>query len=221
MKLGGRGSGRDWDYDGGEILADGIVHGIGLVFALVGSAALLGLLMTRGSDEGSTAAHVVYCATLLITLSASAAYNLWPVSPVKWVLRRVDHAMIFGLIAGTYTPFLARVGRLDTSLLLGGIWAAGLIGMALKLWQVGRRERLATVMYIALGWSGVLALGSISASMPVASLVLLIAGGLLYSGGTTFHHWRGLRFQNAIWHAFVLGGAACHFVAVLLAAHVA
>ncbi len=209
----GAGRAHEWAYDGGEILADGIVHGLGLVLAVAGSIALLGFLVA----PGGALSHSIYCATLLITLTASAAYNLWPVSPTKWALRRLDHAMIFGLIAGTYTPFLARIGSLETSLLLAAIWGAAVTGMVVKLINVGRRERLATVLYIALGWSGVVTIRTISGSMPAASLVLLLIGGLLYSGGAVFHHWRSLRFQNAIWHSFVLGGAAAHFTAVLLA----
>ena len=96
----GRGAERDWRYDGHEILADGLVHGLGLALAVVGTVTLLGLLITRSGDVGTTAAHAIYCLTLLVTLGASAAYNLWPVSRVKWALRRLDHAMIFGLIAG-------------------------------------------------------------------------------------------------------------------------
>ena len=207
---------RTWDYDGSEIVADGLVHGVGLVLALAGSCALIGWLVAS-ADVSATVAHAVYCTTLLVTLGASAAYNMWPVSRTKWALRRLDHAMIFGLIAGTYTPFLARIGSLETVVLLSAIWTVSVAGMVLKLLDVGKREWLATGLYIALGWSGVLLLRSIIGSLPAESLVLLIVGGLLYSGGAAFHHWRSLRFQNAIWHGFVLGGAACHFAAVLVA----
>ncbi len=213
----GQGAERDWRYDGPEIIADGVVHGLGLALAVVGTVTLLGLLIMQRGDASMTAAHAVYCATLLVTLGASAAYNLWPVSPVKWVLRRVDHAMIFGLIAGTYTPFLARIGSIETNLMLAAIWIASLGGMVLKLLDIGRREWLATVLYLAVGWSGIATLGLIVASLPGTSLALLLTGGGLYSGGVAFHHWRGLRFQNAIWHAFVLGGAVCHFLAILVA----
>lgn len=215
----GRGAERDWRYDGHEILADGVVHGLGLALAAAGTVTLLGILIVQRGDIGMAAAHAIYCLSLLVTLGASAAYNLWPVSPVKWALRRLDHAMIFGLIAGTYTPFLARIGSIETNLMLAAIWIASFGGMVLKLLDIGRREWLATAMYLAVGWSGLATLGLIVASLPGTSLALLLAGGILYSGGVAFHHWRGLRFQNAIWHAFVLGGAMCHFAAVLIAVH--
>jgi hemolysin III len=212
----GRGSSRDWTYDTGEIVADGVVHGLGLLFAVVGCIALLGFQLQDGG-AARIGAHAVYCASLLVTLTASAAYNMWPVGPLKWALRRVDHAMIFGLIAGTYTPFLVHAGRGETTVLLVVIWLVSVSGMVLKALAIEGHEWLSTGLYIALGWSGVLVIGSIVGTMPAASLALLLAGGLLYSGGVAFHHWRSLRFQNAIWHGFVLAGAVAHFTAVLIA----
>ena len=206
---------RAWPYDASEIWADGVVHVTGLVLAAVGTVVLLTLVSPE--DGAGLAAHVVYCMTLLITLSVSAAYNLWPVSAWKWRLRRVDHAMIFGLIAGTYTPFLIRGGQFGTDLLLVGIWSLSLVGIGLKLADVGRREWVSTVLYLALGWSGLLAVRTLLGVLPLASVWLIVAGGLLYSTGSIFHHWRALRFQNAIWHGFVLAAASCHFAAVLTA----
>jgi hemolysin III len=206
---------RAWPYGFGEILADGIVHGLGLVLALIGTILML-VFFSPGNPTGLLS-HAVYCGTLLVTLTASAIYNMWPVSPTKWVLRRVDHAMIFGLIAGTYTPFLIGIHSLDTEVLLAVIWGVSLLGMGLKLANLGRREWLSTLLYIALGWSGLLAIPTLLGNLPVLSFVLIISGGLLYSFGVIFHHWRSLRFQNAIWHGFVLAAASCHFAAVLAA----
>ena len=214
----GRGSGRSWNYDVSEIVADGVVHGLGLLLAVVGCIALFGFELREGG-LARIGAHAVYGVCLLVTLSASAAYNMWPVSPLKWALRRVDHAMIFALIAGTYTPFLVHADRNETTILLIGIWLVSLVGMVLKGFTSDGHEWLSTGLYIALGWSGILVLGSIVGTMPATSLVLLITGGLLYSGGVAFHHWRSLRFQNAIWHSFVLAGASTHFTAVLIASH--
>ncbi len=205
---------RPWNYDGREIIADGVVHGLGLLLAIAGTVALLAFF---DRDSIGLTAHLVYCASLLITLSASAAYNLWPVSPTKWRLRRVDHAMIFGLIAGTYTPFLVRIGTLETALLLGAIWTVSLVGIGLKLANVGEREWLSTILYIALGWSGLIAIPTLVGNLPLISIELIISGGLLYSVGVAFHHWRALRFQNAIWHGFVLVAASCHFAAIMVA----
>ncbi|WP_131113725.1 PAQR family membrane homeostasis protein TrhA [Lichenihabitans psoromatis] len=206
---------RAWPYGWDEILADGIIHGLGLVLAVVGTVVMMVYFSPR--DHAGLLPHAIYCGTLLITLTASAVYNMWPVSPAKWVLRRVDHAMIFALIAGTYTPFLIRIGSLQSNLLLLVIWTVSLIGMALKLANLGRREWLSTLLYIGIGWSGLLAIPALVGTLPSISLFLIFGGGLLYSFGVIFHHWRALRFQNAIWHGFVLAAATCHFGAVVTA----
>ncbi|RTL76706.1 MAG: hemolysin III family protein, partial [Bradyrhizobiaceae bacterium] len=157
-----------------------------------------------------------YAAGLIAMLAFSAIYNLWPISPVKWVLRRFDHSAIYVLIAATYTPFLAQMtDRRLGFLLMGGVWSVALIGIALKVFYPGRFDKLAVVLYLALGWSGVMAYDSIAASLSSTTLWLIAIGGVLYSAGVIFHAWERLRFQNAIWHGFVLLAAACHYSAVL------
>jgi hemolysin III len=141
---------------------------------------------------------------------------MWPVSPAKWVLRRLDHSAIYLLIAGTYTPFLAQMKSVVASAGLGvGVWLSAAIGMALKLALPGRFDRLAVVLCLLLGWSGVVAYDAFASVLPSASVWLLAIGGILYSVGTLFHVWRDLRFHNAIWHCFVLLAASCHYWAVL------
>ena len=149
-------------------------------------------------------------------LAFSAAYNMWPVSPEKWVLRRFDHSAIYLLIAGTYTPFLMQMKNVLASASLGiGVWLSAGIGMALKLALPGRFDRLAVVLCLLLGWSGVMAYDSLASVLPSSSLWLLAIGGILYSLGTVFHLLKRLRFHNAIWHGFVLLAASCHYSAVL------
>jgi hemolysin III len=149
-------------------------------------------------------------------LALSAAYNMWPVSPAKWILRRFDHSAIYLLIAGTYMPFLAQMKSALVSAGLGaGVWLSAVIGMALKLALPGRFDRLAVVLCLLLGWSGVIVYDSLASALPSASLWLLAIGGILYSVGALFHICRGLRFHNAIWHGFVLIAASCHYSAVL------
>ena len=205
-----------WDYDRAELIADAAVHAAGVVLGLIGAVVIAALALRR---EGQGAAPVlVYVAMLLLMLGFSAAYNMWPVSPVKWVLRRFDHSAIYLLIAGTYTPFLAQMkaGLLTAGLGIG-LWASAGAGVALKLLLPGRFDRVSVALYLILGWSGVLAYQSFAAAIPEASLWLLAIGGVLYSLGILFHAWEGLRFQNAIWHGFVLVAAICHYAAVLVA----
>jgi hemolysin III len=159
---------------------------------------------------------VVYVVGLLSMLGFSAAYNTWPVSPAKWVLRRFDHSAIFVMIAGTYTPFIAQMkADLVAMGLLIGVWLTAVVGIILKLLLPGRFDRLAVVLYLLLGWSGAVVYGPLAAALPNLSLWLLAIGGTLYSVGVIFYAWRSLRFQNAIWHAFVLIAACCHYSAVL------
>jgi hemolysin III len=137
------------------------------------------------------------------------------VSPVKWWLRRLDHSAIYLLIASTYTAFLLPMQSLAAAALLGINWFAALFGTALKLAWPFRFDRTSVALYLVLGWSGLLALRPIGETLPRAALILIVAGGVLYSAGVIFHAWRGLRFQNAIWHGFVLAAALCHYAAVL------
>ena len=197
-------------------IADGVVHAIGLCLGLIG-AVTIAVIAIR-IERVEVAPILIYVIGLVTMLALSAAYNMWPVSPAKWVLRRFDHSAIYLLIAGTYMPFLAQMKSALVSAGLGvGVWASAVIGMALKLALPGRFDRLAVVLCLLLGWSGVIAYDSLASALPSASLWLLAIGGILYSVGALFHVWRGLRFHNAIWHGFVLIAASCHYSAVLLA----
>jgi hemolysin III len=204
-----------WNYDRNEVIADGIVHGVGVVFALIGVTALI-FYATVFSTSGQLAATWVYGTGLVLALAISFAYNIWPVSMVKWHLRRFDHSAIFVLIAATYTPFLQR-GIEDPFLagMLVFIWAMAAGGIALKFLLPGRYDRLAILIYLAMGWVGVFAAGPLLAHLSVTTLTLIVVGGVLYSVGVIFHVWEALRFQNAIWHGFVVAAAAVHYSAVV------
>ncbi len=204
-----------WDYDRAELIADGVVHVLGAVLGVIAASVLI-VLAGLYATTPEIISVSVYVTGLLAMLGLSATYNLWPVSPVKWVLRRFDHSAIYVLIAATYTPFLTEMNdRVVAIVLLIGVWSVAAAGIALKIFFPGRFDRLAVGLYLALGWSGVIAYDSVVASLPTSTLWFIAAGGLLYSLGVIFHVWERLRFQNAIWHSFVLVAAACHYTAVL------
>jgi hemolysin III len=204
-----------WNYTRAEILADGVVHALGVGLGLVG-ATILVLWASTSLSTVALAAVLVYAAALLAMLGISAAYNMWPVSHTKRVLRRLDHSAIYLMIAGTYTPFLSQIkASYQTIGLLIGIWMIALLGAALKLLLPGRFDRLSIGLYLLLGWSFVAIYDTVLPALPFSAFLLLGIGGLLYSGGVAFHVWTSLRFQNAIWHAIVLVAAACHWGAVL------
>ena len=202
-----------WNYDRAEIIADGVVHAAGIVLGLIGAAIVIVVLRARPAALAPT---LIYMIGLIAMLGISAAYNMWPISPTKWLLRRFDHSAIYLLIAGTYTPFLALMkSGLAFAGLTVGIWSSALVGVLLKLALPGRFDRLSIALYLMLGWIGVIAYDHLLPVIPSASLWLLAIGGVLYSLGTLFHLWERLRFQNAIWHGFVLLAAGCHYSAVL------
>jgi hemolysin III len=204
-----------WNYDRAELIADGIVHGVGVSFGLIAGTALIILAAVFASAYEVVTASV-YAAGLLAMLGLSAAYNLWPVSPRKWWLRRFDHSAIYILIAATYTPFFAQMqdGWLAAAL-LAGVWSVAIAGIVIKLRYPGRFDRLAVVLYLAMGWSGLMAYDAVFTTLPTLAVWFIAIGGGLYTLGVVFHAWQRLRFQNAIWHSFVLLGAACHYTAVL------
>ena len=203
-----------WHCDRTEIIADGVVHAIGVGLGLIGAVTIIVVSVRMKRIE--LAPILVYVIGLVAMLAFSAAYNMWPVSPAKWLLRRFDHSAIYLLIAGTYTPFLAQMKNVLASASLGiGVWLSAVIGIVLKLALPGRFDRLAVVLCLLLGWSGVIAYDSLASALPSSSLWLLAAGGILYSLGTLFHLLQRLRFHNAIWHGFVLVAASCHYSAVL------
>ena len=201
-----------WAYDRAEVLADGIIHALGVALGIAGVLSLL--VQVAAHAPARTISALIYGAGLLTVWCLSAIYNLWPISRTKWVLRRFDHAAIFLLIASTYTPFLAHIANPAASRLLVGVWVAACVGMILKLIYPARFERLSILLFLGLGWSGVLLYERVMVSMSSVILWLLAVGGVLYSAGVLFHLWERLRFHNALWHAFVLAAAACHFCAV-------
>src|ERR1044072_3154784 len=202
------------DYDRAEITLHAAVHGVGLVRGIVGTAVLIAFTL-RSPAVGDLPVAIVYATGLLAMLGFSAAYNLWPVSRIKWVLRRFDHSAIYLLIAATYTPFIAQMKKsLIATTLLARIWTVAAIGIVLKLTLPGRFDRLSIVLYLLLSWSGV-AMYEVIAALPAPTLWLRAAGGLLYTFGVIFRLWESLRFQNAIWHVFVMFAAACHYAAVM------
>jgi hemolysin III len=204
-----------WNYDRTELIADGVVHAVGICTGLVAATVLVVLTAIYASAVDIVVVSI-YVAGLLSMLGLSASYNLWPVSPTKWVLRRFDHSAIYVLIAATYTPFIVELKRsILAYALLTGVWCVAIIGIVLKLRWPGRFDRLAVGLYLALGWSGAVLYDQVMATLPTLALAFVIAGGVLYSLGVIFHSWRRLRFQNVIWHCFVLLGAGCHYTAVL------
>ncbi len=204
-----------FQYSRAELIADGIVHAVGIVLAIAAGSVLLSLSVFH-AGPGEYVAAIFYVVSLLTVLSISLAYNLWPMTPAKWILRRCDHAAIYLLIASTYTPFLAQLDDVAAmGWTIGIVWCAAIAGMAIKLLLPGRFDRLAVVFYLAIGWSGVVIARPLLDTLPPVTLGLIVAGGIVYSSGVVVFAWKGLRFQNALWHGFVVVAAGLHCAAVI------
>ena len=181
-----------------EFWADGVVHGVGLLAGLVGTITLGALVVLHG-DWAAAFAMTAYAFGLLAMLVCSAAYNLARKSRRRALLRRFDHAAIFAMIAGTYTPFttLRLEGGWATGL-TSAVWGVALLGILLKLWKPHLVERASIPLYLALGWIIVVALNPLLGALEPSTLILLGVGGLLYTLGVVFHVWQRLPFQNAV-----------------------
>lgn len=207
-------------YSQGERLADAVVHLLALAASLAGAVVLL-LLATGVLDAPPVAglkiaSLAIYGLGLVTIFATSTAYHLATRPGIKETLRRLDHAAIYIMIAGSYTPFaLVAVGGAWGIALLSAVWALALIGVLLKLFRPRRFERVSLVLYLLQGWAILTAIEPLVESVPTSAFVLLAIGGGLYTFGVVFHLWKSLPYHNVVWHCFVVAAASCHYVAIL------
>lgn len=203
------------EYSAGEEIASSAIHGIGIVLSIVGLA-ILCTVAVHGGDARHIASVCIYGATLIVLYSASTLYHSIRHARAKPVLRLFDHAAIFLLIAGTYTPFtLISLHGLWGWSLFAIVWALALAGIALELRCV-RSRTLMAALYVGMGWVGLIAIKPLVASLPSGGLWLVFGGGAAYTLGVPFYLWKRLPFNHAVWHAFVLLGSVLQFFAVWL-----
>ena len=199
----------------GEEIANSLSHGLGLVAALVASPFLI-VRAVRHGDAAFIVGASIFIATMVLLYLGSTLYHALPAGRAKRVFRVVEHAAIFLLIAGTYTPFTLGVLRGTWGwTLLGLVWGLAAAGVALKASSRMSHPMLSTGLYLLMGWLIVIAAEPLSARMPVAGLLWLVAGGLAYTLGVIFFALDArLRYGHFIWHLFVMAGTACHYFAV-------
>ncbi len=202
------------DYSPGEELANRLTHGLGAVCSVAGLA-LMVVFSVRHGDAWQVVSTAIFGATLVLLYTTSTLYHSFRDQQRKVLLRKFDHAAIFLLIAGTYTPFVLVTLRGPWGWsLFGVVWGLAIAGVALKFWFAGRFRVVSTLIYLTMGWLVMIALKPLMAALPAGGLRLLVVGGLCYTGGAVFYLWRRLPYNHAIWHLFVLGGSACHWAAV-------
>lgn len=198
-----------------EIEADFAVHLIGLTIGTFSAPALL-VLAARSTKPAVFYSVLAYSIGLLAMLTSSAVYHLRRSSDRRDLLRRLDHAAIFVMIAGTYTPFTVCVLKGWSAVwMTGSIWLAATAGVAVKLNYRSRYEWGSTAVYLVMGWAVIVFMQPLVVALDPSILILLVVGGALYTIGACIHHWRRLRFHVAIWHSLVLGAAGLHYAAIV------
>lgn len=197
-----------------EEVANSLSHGLGAALAAVFSPRLIGSALDAGSLQAVAAA--VYCASMILLFSVSAAYHWLPPGRTKDLLRRLDHAAIFLFIAGTYTPFMLGIVAEGGWWLLALVWLVATVGTVAKCANRLTHPVLSTAMYLGLGWFAVFLLEPLMRSIPAEGLALIVAGGALYTlGAVVFHLDERIPYAHFVWHLLVLGASGCHFVAVM------
>jgi len=197
-----------------EEAASAITHGLGLVLSIV---ALVIMINVSADDPWRFAAGAIFGSTLVLLYLSSTLYHSFSGSRTKSVLQIIDHSAIYLLIAGSYTPIslVTLRGPWGWSL-LGVVWSMAIAGVIIKSVMKNNREHwISTALYLLMGWLVVVAMVPLIRSMSPGGLVLLVAGGLCYTGGVAFFVWQKLKYNHAIWHLFVIAGSVCHVLAAI------
>ncbi len=199
-----------------EDFANSITHGAGIILSIIGMCVLIAFASIYGN-----AWHVVSCtiygSTLVFLYTASTLYHSIQLDKAKSVFRVLDHATIFLLIAGTYTPFtLVNLRGPWGWSLFGVIWGLAVIGILFQTTMLRKGAMVSVAFYVAMGWVVLVAIKPMLSFVDTGGLVLLLLGGVAYTIGVVFYAWRQIPYNHAIWHVFVLAGSAFHFFAILL-----
>jgi hemolysin III len=202
------------DYSHAEEIANAVTHGLGALLSIV-ALVLMVVYAARNGDAWHITSVSIYGASLILLYTVSMLYHGISSQPLKHRLQQLDHATIFLLIAGTYTPFtlVSLRGPWGWSL-FGLVWGIALIGIVLELGWTHRYPRLSLAMYLGLGWIVIIAIKPMLSHVDPGGLVLLLLGGLSYSLGVFFYVRRRMTYHHAIWHLFVMGGSVLHFFSV-------
>jgi len=202
------------DYTFGEEIAHAVSHGIGILLSIAGLVVMLIFAYLYG-DAWHIVSCSIYGATLILLYTASTLYHGITQPTLKRILQRIDHAAIYLLIAGTYTPFtlVALRGGWGWTL-FGLVWSFAMVGVVLETMVKKRINWLSISLYLGMGWMVVIAIRPMLDSVASGGLVLLLAGGLCYSLGVIFYAWKRLAYHHAVWHLFVMAGSLLHFFSI-------
>ncbi len=201
-------------YDYSEEIASSIIHGLGAGLGVAAFALLVSFAGKIG-DPWKVVSFSIYGGTLIMLYLSSTLYHAFHNPPIKRILRHLDHASIYLLIAGTYTPFtlVTLRGRWGWTL-FSLIWGLAIVGIVMTTVLMDRSRVLGGLIYIGMGWLAIVAIKPLVQSVPATGIYWLVAGGLAYTVGVVFYVWKKLPFNHAVWHLFVLAGSTCHFIAI-------
>lgn len=196
-----------------EEVASLLTHAAGVIFSII---SLVMMLVLSAGEPLKIVSAVVFGGSLILLYTSSTLYHFFTSPRWKSHFQALDHACIYLLIAGSYTPVtLITLRGASGWWLFGVVWALAILGVLIKtVWKGKRDHWISTALYLAMGWLVLFAIGPLVRNLPLAGIGWLVAGGLAYSFGIVFFAWRRLPFNHAIWHLFVLSGSACHVLAV-------
>lgn len=198
-----------------EIIANSATHALGVGLSIAGLAVLIVQAISSG-DPWYLGGVIAFGISLILLYLASTVYHSTPRLSGNALLQRLDHAAIFVLIAGTYTPFLLTKLRGTYGwITFGLVWGVALATLVAKLVMTKRFAKPPVWLYVVMGWLALLVFNQAMRNIGAASLIFLLAGGIFYTAGILFYKWRDLPFSHAIWHLFVIGGSAFHFFSVM------
>ncbi len=202
-------------YTKGEEIFNAVTHGVGTALALAALVILIILSSIYGTSWHMVS-FIIYGSTLVILYLGSTLYHSITNIKAKRLFRKFDHMSIYLLIAGTYTPYCLTVLRGTVGwLILGLVWACAIVGIVIKSFSTGKKDKLSTLLYIIMGWVIIVAFKPLAQGMSTLGIVFLILGGLAYTFGTLFYMKDKLKFNHGLWHLFVIAGSIMHFFSVL------
>ena len=202
-------------YTLGEEIFNSVSHGVGVFFAVAGCAVLI-VLSAIYADHWAVISSVIYGISMFCLYLASTLYHSFQNKKIKEILRVFDHCTIFLLIAGTYTPFTLFTLRASVGwFLFAVIWISAIVGIILNAINLKKYEKISLLLYLVMGWAVVFAVKPLIAVVSILTLVLLIAGGLMYTFGVIFYCMTKYKYMHSIWHLFVLAGTILPYFAIL------
>ncbi len=213
-------------YTVGEEIFNSVSHGVGVLLSVAALVLLIVFAAIR-SDGYGLASGLVFGISLILLYSMSMVYHIVQNEKGKKVLRIFDHCSIFILIAGTYTPYSLvslrneplQIGLMNLSLgwvIFGMIWGATVLGVLLNSISLEKFKIFSLILYVLMGWGVILSIKPLAQNLELGGLILLIAGGLVYTIGVVFYLMKKYKYMHSVWHLFVLGGSVCHYFSILL-----